>query len=90
MNRLLKFIEEDTGAPARIAYAFGAERLPPSQIGRQWQQVDGFSAAEELLANGDLKAVFQKRSLKAAQYCQVTSAHRPARPCPVMISGSYP
>jgi hypothetical protein len=64
MNRLQKFIEEGAGAPARVAYVFGAERLPPSQTGRQWKQVDGFNAAEEVLANGDLKAVFQNAIAK--------------------------
>ncbi len=62
--RLQKFIKESAGAAARVAYAFGAERLPPSQTGRQWKQVERFNAAEELLANGDLKAVFQNAIAK--------------------------
>ena len=28
MNRLQKFVEKGAAGPARVAYAFGAERLP--------------------------------------------------------------
>jgi hypothetical protein len=59
VNRLEKFVEKDAAGTARIAYAFGPDRLPPAQRGRHWERVADFKPAEELLEKGDLKAVFQ-------------------------------
>jgi hypothetical protein len=59
VNRLQKFVEKDAAGTARIAYAFGADRLPPAQRGRHWERVADFKPAEELLEKGDLKAVFK-------------------------------
>jgi hypothetical protein len=59
VNRLQKFVEKDAAGTVRIAYAFGADRLPPAQRGRHWKRVSDFKPAEELLAKGDLKAVFK-------------------------------
>jgi hypothetical protein len=59
VNRLQKLIEKGSGGPARIAYTFGADRLPPAQADRKWELVGDFNPAEELLENGSLKALFQ-------------------------------
>ena len=69
MSRLQKFVEKGRDGPARVAYAFGAERLPPAEHGRQWELVAGFNPAEELLENGSLRAVFQTA---IAEGCAVT------------------
>jgi len=60
MNRLQKFVEqgaygERTG---RTAYAFNASILPEATKGLDWRPVTGFSAADEILADPDLKQVF--------------------------------
>jgi hypothetical protein len=68
VNRLQKFVEKGAAGPARVAYAFGAERLPPAERGRQWERVADFKPAEELLEKGDLKAVFQ---IAIAEGCAV-------------------
>jgi hypothetical protein len=70
VNKLQKFIEKGAAGSARIAYAFGAERLPPAQARKQWELVAGFNPAEELLENGSLKAVFQ---IAIAEGCAVIS-----------------
>jgi hypothetical protein len=59
VNRLQKFVEKGAAGPARVAYAFGAERLPPMEHGRHWERVADFKPAEELLRNVSLKAIFQ-------------------------------
>jgi hypothetical protein len=59
VNRLEKFVEKDAAGTARIAYAFGPDRLPPAQRGRHWERVADFKPAEELLRNVSLKAIFQ-------------------------------
>jgi hypothetical protein len=59
VNRFQKIVEKDAAGTARIAYAFGADRLPPAQRGRYWERVADFKPAEELLETGDLKAVFK-------------------------------
>jgi hypothetical protein len=61
VNRLQKFIEirTFTGEEVRTAYALGAGRLPAPEAGANWQPVDDFSAADELLENVSLKIVFQ-------------------------------
>jgi hypothetical protein len=68
VNRLQKFVEKGAAGPARVAYAFGAERLPPAERGRQWEMVARFNPAEELLEHGSLKAVFQ---IAIAERCAV-------------------
>jgi hypothetical protein len=59
VNRLQKFVEKGNAGQERVAYAFGADRLPPARRGRHWERVGDFKPAEELLEKGDLKAVFQ-------------------------------
>ena len=68
MQRLQKFVEKGAAGPGRIAYAFGPERLPPTERGRHWELVTAFKPADELLTNGDLKAVFQ---IAIAEGCAV-------------------
>jgi hypothetical protein len=61
MSRLQKFIEKGAygEGPLRIAYALGAEKLPPSLEGAKWHIIDSFNAGEEILKNPSLKLVFQ-------------------------------
>ncbi|WP_143201544.1 hypothetical protein [Bradyrhizobium sp. NAS96.2] len=61
MNRLWKFIEQGpTGeGQGRSAYAFEAAILPAPAAGMNWHAVADFSAAEELLRDPGLKAVFK-------------------------------
>jgi hypothetical protein len=57
MNRLQKFIERSISdqRPGRTAYAFEHIALPPPDTGMNWQQVQSFSAADDLLADPSLK-----------------------------------
>lgn len=61
LNRLRKFIEQGPygEGPGRSAYAFEAATLPAPAAGMKWHPVADFSAAEELLQDPDLKAVFK-------------------------------
>jgi hypothetical protein len=68
VNRLQKFVEKGAAGPVRVAYAFGAERLPSAERERQWELVAGFNPAEELLENGSLKGIFQ---IAIAESCAV-------------------
>jgi hypothetical protein len=60
-TRLQKFVEtgaygEDLG---RAAYVVDASALPPPEDGKEWQRIDSFSAAEEVLNDPGLKSVFK-------------------------------
>lgn len=60
MNRLTQYIEtgpsgEKTG---RTAYALDARKLPVPEAKTEWKEVPAFNAAEALLSNAGLKAVF--------------------------------
>jgi hypothetical protein len=59
VNRLQKFVEKGADGSARVAYALGAEKLPPAQAGAQWLVVDDFNAGDELLENMELKDAFK-------------------------------
>jgi hypothetical protein len=61
MNRLQKFIERDVDGKrsGRAAYAFGPTKLPVPAVGMNWQLDTDFNAAEEVLANDELKPVFK-------------------------------
>ena len=60
MNRLQKFIEQGAFGerPGRTAYAFNATVLPEPTKGLDWRPVTGFSPADEILGDPDLKQVF--------------------------------
>jgi hypothetical protein len=60
-TRLQKFVE--TGAYGegleRVAYVLDASALPPPENGKEWQRIDSFSAAEEVLNDPGLRPVFK-------------------------------
>ena len=59
MNRLQKYIERtDSGRELRTAYAMTRTALPDPRPGSQWREA-AFSAADEVLANPNLKIVFK-------------------------------
>lgn len=60
MNRLRKYIEQTPdGRELRIAYAMTATALPDPRPRAKWQEVALFSAADEVLVEPGLKAVFK-------------------------------
>jgi hypothetical protein len=60
-TRLQKFIERGAGGGslARVAYVLDESALPRSTKGMEWQRIDTFSAAEEVLNDPALKSVFK-------------------------------
>jgi hypothetical protein len=60
-TRLQKFIE--TGShderPGHTAYVLDVSALPRPAKGKEWQRIDSFSAAEEVLNDPALKTVFR-------------------------------
>jgi len=61
VNRLQKFIERWPNGKrlGRVAYAFSQANLPSAGAGLDWRLDPDFNAAEEVLADGQLKAVFK-------------------------------
>jgi hypothetical protein len=61
MNRLQKFIERRPSGKrsGRVAYAFSQANLPSAGVGLEWRLDHDFNAAEEVLADVELKAVFK-------------------------------
>jgi hypothetical protein len=61
MKPLQKFVEQGASGnrPGRTAYAFSASNLPEPTNGLDWRPVNGFSAADEVLADATLKQVFE-------------------------------
>jgi hypothetical protein len=61
MNRLRKFVERGAAGVrrGRTAYAFTPSVLPEPRAGLDWRPVADFSAADELLAEPNLKLVFE-------------------------------
>jgi hypothetical protein len=61
MNRLQKFVERGAygEGPGRHAYVLQSSALPMPSEGMEWRQVEKFSAADEVLENPRLKAVFK-------------------------------
>jgi hypothetical protein len=60
-TRLQKFIEtgsRDEG-PFRVAFVLDVSALPRPAKGKEWQRIDSFSAAEEVLNDPGLKSVFK-------------------------------
>ena len=60
-TRLQKFIERGSHGDGfgRAAYVLDASALPPPSKGMEWQKIDSFSAAEEVLNDPGLKSVFK-------------------------------
>jgi hypothetical protein len=58
---LQKFVERGAyrEGPGRAVYVLESNSLPQAAEGMSWQKVASFSAAEELLNNSGLKAVFK-------------------------------
>jgi hypothetical protein len=48
-TRLQKFIEKGAYGPSRTAYVLDVSALPRPAKGLEWQKIDSFSAAEEVL-----------------------------------------
>jgi hypothetical protein len=60
VNRLRKYIEQSPdGRQLRVAYAMTLTTLPEARPRSQWQEVAPFSAADEILAEPELKTVFK-------------------------------
>jgi hypothetical protein len=81
VNRLQKFVEEDADGPSRIAYAFGADRLPPAKRGKHWEPVRDFNAAEELFEKRRPQERFSgchRRRLRRDPECRSVTGPRPA------------
>jgi hypothetical protein len=62
MNRLQKFVERraDGKRSGRVAYAFSSANLPSPGAGLDWRLDHDFDAAEEVLADDGLRAVFKE------------------------------
>jgi hypothetical protein len=60
-TRLQKFVERGSYGedPARAAYVLNVSALPRPAKGKEWQRIDSFSAAEEVLNDPALKSVFK-------------------------------
>jgi hypothetical protein len=61
ITRLQKFIEKGAYGEAanRTAYVLDVSALPRPNKGLEWQKIDSFSAAEEVLNDPGLKTVFK-------------------------------
>lgn len=61
MTRLQKFVERraDGKRWGRVAYAFSSANLQPPRAGLDWRSNHDFNAADEVLADDGLKAVFK-------------------------------
>jgi hypothetical protein len=61
MKRLQKFVERGAygEGPLRTAYALDVDTLPEPAEGKHWHLVDAFSAADEVLNDPALKAIFK-------------------------------
>jgi hypothetical protein len=61
MARLQKYVERGSygEGPGRTAYALDSNSLPPAADGMDWQKVDSFKAAAEILNDPGLKEVFK-------------------------------
>jgi hypothetical protein len=61
MNRLQKFIEQGAYGEksGRVAYVLRLDTLPDAIEGMTWQNVQPFSAADDLLENASLRDVFK-------------------------------
>jgi hypothetical protein len=72
-TRLQKFIERGSNdeGPGRAAYVLDAGALPGPAEGKEWQRIDSFSVAEEMLSDPGLKSVFKKAIDKG---CAVVAA----------------
>jgi hypothetical protein len=63
MTRLQKFVERARAhgeGSGRHAYVLQSSALPRASNGMEWHAVKKFNAADEVLKNPGLKAVFQK------------------------------
>ena len=62
MNRLQKFVEQGAFGerPGRTAYAFNASVLPEPGKGLDWRPAKDFSAANEVMADANLRQVFEE------------------------------
>jgi hypothetical protein len=60
-TRLQKFIGTGSYGEGcgRAAYVLNASALPRPAKGKEWQRIDSFSAAEEVLNDPGLKSVFK-------------------------------
>jgi hypothetical protein len=62
ITRLQKFIEKGAYGEAanRTAYVLDVSALPRPNKGLEWQKIDSFSAAEEVLNDPGLELVFKE------------------------------
>jgi hypothetical protein len=74
MNGLMKFVEQGAYGEksGRIAFAFKLTSLPTPIEGMDWQPVNSFNAADELIANAGLKHVFD---IAIAKGCALVTRH---------------
>ena len=60
MNRLRKYMEiMPDGRELRLAYAMSETDLPEARPRSKWQEVAPFNAADEVLAEPELKTLFK-------------------------------
>jgi hypothetical protein len=61
-TRLQKFIETsaDDQSPGHAAYVLDVSALPQPASGKEWQRIDSFSAAEEVLNDHGLKSILKR------------------------------
>jgi hypothetical protein len=61
-TRLQKFIETSAHdqSPGRAAYVLDVSALPQPASGKEWQRIDSFSAAEEVLNDLGLRSIFKR------------------------------
>ncbi len=60
-DRLARYVEWHSRGrrTGRVAYVIGRQNLPETIAGAEWQIDSRFSAAEEVLRNPEMKAIFQ-------------------------------
>jgi hypothetical protein len=68
-ERLARYIEWQSGGrrTGRVAYVIGARNLPETITGGEWQIDTQFNAAEEILRDPNIKAVFQAAITKGVK-----------------------
>jgi hypothetical protein len=68
-DRPARYIEWQSGGrrTGRIAYVFGRRSLPPTVAGAEWQRDSLFNAAEEIVRDPTLGAVFQAAVAKGCE-----------------------
>jgi hypothetical protein len=61
VTKLVRYIEWQSGGrrTGRVAYVLGKQNLPEPFAGAEWAADSGFNAADEILRDPSVKAVFK-------------------------------